>query len=192
MIKIDKAFIKRAFVDLGYKTKKTFDNNLKRLLKDNWVGYDTKSSYYFIRSLNKVIGTSKAKYKVFQSNLKEFRGFLSACVIKSACKAVKFAKKDLAKYSDIALQKSNSEGQLVSNCYLSERFDLSLSKSRRLKLSMVKTGYGTVNRVFNKLDLGVEHVKHLNNFTDRYYFHRKGNVYITLPDRCRVFLSGVL
>lgn len=190
MMRIDKAFVIKASQDLGYKTKKTFHNNLKKLLSDNWVGFDAKSQYYFIRSVNVLFEPTKRQYKVHLSHLKDFRGFLSACVIDYACRAVKFAKKDLAKESDIALQKSNSEGQLISNCYLSTKYDFCLSKSRRVKQRMVSSGYGTVKRVFNKIDESVKAVKYLNNYTGDWYFKRKGQVFLCLPDRCKANLSG--
>lgn len=95
ILRIDNEYIKANYEALGYKTHKTFKNNLQRLLNDNWVGYNPKTGIYFIRSY-KYFGES-TKFYFKDEYFKDFRGFLSACVVKKVCNNMMYCKSGAAR-----------------------------------------------------------------------------------------------
>jgi SOS-response transcriptional repressor LexA len=84
-IKLSNADFKNIAKDLGLKSEKTITNNLKILIQNNWVGYNKKSGYYFIRNYKRIKNSIQAKSNTcaeFNTNeIKNFKGFVAgACI----------------------------------------------------------------------------------------------------------------
>ena len=72
-------------VDLDLKTTKTISNHFKKLLSLNWIGYNPKSKYYFIRSFDRVKEIENLDYRTAAEfdpkEIRKFKAFIIGAVI---------------------------------------------------------------------------------------------------------------
>ncbi len=81
----------------GISSRTTLNKRLKSLKTLNWIGYNSSSQYYFVRSYHRVcqdlkIG-SKTCVEFNAGSFKDFRAFIFATVVGQRIKAMEYAKK---------------------------------------------------------------------------------------------------
>jgi len=134
----------------GYKTNKSFHNNLIKLLDLGWVGKD-KNGIYFVRGIQWLCdyyGFSSLKRAIFRDqDFAQFRAFIDSAAIGQVCASIKVR----AGKMSLATHLSNVDGQRLSNSYLSKALNVSMSKAQRMKTLMAKSGYGTKEREFDEM-----------------------------------------
>ncbi|MFD3000109.1 hypothetical protein ACFS7Z_07040 [Pontibacter toksunensis] len=81
----------------GAKSHHTFDKRLERLQQLNWIGYNSTSDYYFIRSYERVcsdLGIRSETCAEFETkHLKHFRIFVFAAIVGKKIKSMEYAKR---------------------------------------------------------------------------------------------------
>lgn len=79
---------------LDYKSIRSVRNNLKRLLMLNWIGYDRRSQFYFIRSFDKLIHDLKIGHHgaIYFTN-QNLDAFIAAVAITHCENIIRFLKK---------------------------------------------------------------------------------------------------
>jgi hypothetical protein len=141
IIKIDKDFKEKAAKELGYSTVKSVDNNLKKLLALDWVGYDENTGLYYVRGFKRVrfkVGVKRrylAKYNF--DDLKVVKEFIIAAILADLWNIIKQRSlKELAfikrgKASQVLL--SSAKYMPISNKYLAQVIGCSISTAYELK-----------------------------------------------------------
>lgn len=96
-IKAKSPTVKRIKEALGIKSRTTFRNHLSALKTLNWIGFNEKSGYYFIRSFERICSdlriSARTKVHFHTDYFPDFRAFNFATVIGHRIKALAYAKK---------------------------------------------------------------------------------------------------
>lgn len=108
---------------LGYKSDKTIKNNIKKLIKKDWIGYNPASGYYFIRSIERVKEIENLhgylSTVLWYSKIKYIKSFVAASIVKNTFQG---KRKHLAK---AALNDELSAKQLFTECFSNGFFPVS-------------------------------------------------------------------
>jgi len=130
---------------------KSIKNNLAKLLKANWIGYNPKSSYYFIRGFEKVRGLhwfdSRSSAEFQKSYLNNFKAFAAgACVGYLANYLRRGAVERNKGRSNHAAP--NSEGFPVSSRLIAKLLNVSLGAAHKIKKDAQQGNFIKVKKNF--------------------------------------------
>jgi len=137
--KITEKEIEDIRVILGLESTRTVANNLKVLQKRNWIGYNKKSGYYFIRSFAAVKSIEKLKFKTaaeFTTNLiRDFKAFLVGAVIGNIIRFKIWQIRELEQINGCSKHSSNLRFRYykMANTYLSKILNVSISTAYEYK-----------------------------------------------------------
>ena len=148
---------------LNRKSGKTVNNNLKKLLATNFVGYNAKSEYYFIRGLDqlrKQLNLNARTCAEFDiSKLFCLQEFCLAAVAGHIVKQQKRKQWLLERKKWRSNQRSHSSSPLpyfhVTNIYLSKMLGISLQNAFSLKQKAHKAGFVEIKKHFKPLNVAV-------------------------------------
>lgn len=146
-MKIVKRDLKPIAEALGLKSGKSIQNNLKLLLKLNWIGYDPVSQYYFIRGFEKIRAMygfkSRTGGEFDLREIKHFKGFLAGVVIGYMVNQQK--KREWASerknWRSKHLVHHPASFYPIANRALSKVLNMSVSTAHNLKSLANKAGY---------------------------------------------------
>lgn len=139
---------------IGLTTGRAVRNNMKLLLEKNWVGYNKKSKYYFIRGFKKIMqicGFSSKTAAVFDSvDILKLKAFVSAVRIAYLINKQKRKKwaTELVKGCSNHIARSSSQYYPLANEALAKVLEISISTAYQLKLLASKAGYIHIKKTF--------------------------------------------
>lgn len=146
---------------LGRKSGKTVNNNLKKLLAANFIGYSAKSKYYFIRGLDqlrkqlKLNARTSAEFCI--SDILRLQEFCLAAVAGHLVKQQKRKQWLSERKKWRSSQRSHSSSPLpylqVTNTYLSKRLGISLQTAFSMKQKAHKAGFVEVIKHLQPLNV---------------------------------------
>ena len=140
----------------GLKDRETFRKNLKQLISLNWVGYNPKSGYLFIRGFNFLNSQHGVKSKsavlfYYEENINYLQVFLFAAVV--GHKAIwQVSRKRFGRKKGRSKQNRRSPAFLYAqhyNGFLADIFQLDKARIRRLKKKAKELGYLNFRHVFD-------------------------------------------
>jgi len=189
-IKLDDYQIQSVSLILDVTTYRT-KSSLNKLNSYNWLGYNPKSKYYFIRSFDKVRIMEQLKQRrsaVFCLNdLKNFPAWCGGAFYAYLYKLRKGAnyKHDFLKGK--SKQAYNAPSFLpVATAGVERIFQLSRATATRYKLLAKRAGYLEVEHRFKKLGVPKSEIKYFREGVPSWYNQKlvliKGELYEQLPD----------
>ncbi len=149
---------------LNYKSRKSVNNNLKKLLERNWIGYDQTSGYYFIRSFShlwELVGyDGPRKAKLFISDINQAKAFIISVIIEDIINKQRWKKgQELAQIQSKnkrrafqALAKSTTYFP-VANTYLAKVLGVSISTAYEYKALARESKLISIKKNF--VDVGI-------------------------------------
>ena len=187
---------------LSYKSVKQIKKHFKELLDRNWIGYNKKSNYYFIRGLDnirKIKGFNRRSAIILEyKNINHLREFCFSAVIENLIQTQqKKLDRGLSKQALRRKKKFTNQSNLsflyypISNNALSSILHISSpyahllkQKASKLKYIVVKQHFSTCNMSslsVNHKDLYRSHLPNLRLINDKFY--------LQLPDLVRTKLK---
>jgi len=145
--KITEKDIEDIRVILGLKSTRTIANNLKILQKRNWIGYNKKSGYYFIRSFAAVKSIEKLKFKTAAEftvkHIRDLKGFLVSAVIGIVIRFKIWQVREFGRINGRPKHTSNLRFQYykMANTYLSKILKVSISTAYEYKQLAKDAGF---------------------------------------------------
>lgn len=131
---------------------KTVRNNLKKLIKEGWVTYSTRTKTYFIKSFQRVMNlynfTAKSKCAFEFSNITKSKAFIAAIkignIVNSKIRKKRYTERNLRKRSTTVLTSIP-----VSNAGLALLLNVSKSHAYHLKKAANDAGFISVQKQFD-------------------------------------------
>ena len=162
-IKIPKSQYPEIASWLNRKSGKTVNNNLKKLLATNFVGYNAKSEYYFIRGLDQLRKqlnlNARTSAEFCISDLNRLQEFCLAAVAGHLVKQQQRKKWLSERQKWRSNQNSRSSSPLpyfhVTSSYLSKMLGISQNNAFLLKQKAHKAGFIEIKKHFKPLNVAV-------------------------------------
>ncbi len=148
---------------IGLTSERGVKNNLRQLVKKNWVGYSSRSGYYFVRGFDKIRemyhlpSRTSAEFKV--EDIRQFKGFAVAAKIGYLINRQKRKRRatELKKGSSNHIARQSLSYYPVANKALGNVLGISLSTAYQLKQMAVVAGYIDIRKTWTKTHLTEHH-----------------------------------
>ncbi len=153
-LRIDNRLLKEIGSNLGLKSERAVKNNLKILIKKNWIGYNKKSKYYFIRSFNYLCQLEQVKRKTAAEfnpkHIKHFKAFLAGSNICSLVNHQRWKQRKLERLNGGSNQRFRKSTKYypVACKALAKCLKISISTAFEWKGLAVKRKYVLVKKNF--------------------------------------------
>lgn len=176
IIKINEQDKQRMAQFLNVKTIKTIDNNLKKLIELNWIGFNENTGWYFIRSFDNIKSQLKLKRRIYVELLRKdivsLKGFLVGAFIGT------LIREQRRRFFESERKKGRSIQFLidffpVANYILMKFLNISNSTASAYKECAVKHGYILRKKSYSRTNLSA---KQLNEFKRQYEYPEKVKV----------------
>lgn len=157
---IQQADFKKIAEALNLKSERTIKNNLKILLKNNWIGHNKKSGYYFIRGFEKIRTyfdfKSRTGAEFETKDITKFKAFIAGAVIGYLVSQQKRREwvSERKKWRSNQLTHKPSKLYPIANFALAKILNASYCKAQGLKKLAHKAGYILLKKNFT--DTGVD------------------------------------
>lgn len=189
--KINRVELKTIATTLGLKSVRTVKNNLKLLLKSNWIGHSKTSGYYFIRGFDKVSKTYDFKCRTaarFNTDeILKFKAFITGAVIGKLVNVQRSKgwKTERKKSRSKQINRPFSSYFPVSNNAIANILKISVSTAFQLKKLASKADYIDVHKNLAPIPISLGHLNHFKKANEgiaNKIIVRKGIPYIQQPD----------
>jgi len=158
-VKISKCDFQTIAKKIGLSSARSVENNLKKLIVKNWVGYNKKSKYYFIRGIDKIrwlLGFKTKTAAEFDSReIKKLKAFLAAAkigyLLDNQKRKKRATERNTGRSNHVARQ--SSDYYPLANLALAKILNVSLSTAYVLKQLAHKAGYIDIKKSFEETNL---------------------------------------
>jgi hypothetical protein len=191
VIKINSSELKEIANELGLKSTKTIQSNLKKLIQKNWIGYNENNGCYYVRGFDSLklreSFTRRTAAEFDSKDIKKFKAFLAGAVIGYLA----ISQKRRKQRAEREMRRSNQALCNLSNYFpvagmgLAKILSISCSKASRLKIDARKARYIRVKKNFNELTIlanEAAHYKKVNPEAINKMRYRKQKMWEQLPD----------
>jgi hypothetical protein len=163
--KISKDDFKRIATDLSLKSYKSVENNLKLLLKRNWIGYSNNSGYYFIRGFDVIRKTHNLRFRSaarFDTDeILKFKAFIAGAVIGHLVNIQRRKRRVTERKRSRSKQviPPSSEYFPVSCLSVAKILNISISTAHRLKNFARKANYIDLKKNLTPIPVNIKYLK---------------------------------
>jgi len=183
---------------LGYKTKKSINNNLKKLISLGLIGYDQKRNKYWIRGFDELRKKLKIKSrKAVEFGIEYLDSFESFCFSAVVGKILIYQKwrrrlawmKSGKAFQDLP---SKSGYYPLACSYIAKVLGISISTVVRLKNKSEEVGYMDISPTYSPIPIKTNELKAFKaNDYEAYgkMYIKRGRVIERGPDQIKVFLT---
>ena len=143
--------------DLNLKSHKTILNNLEILISLNWLGFNPKTGYFFVRSFDRIRTMNgfnhRSSVEIELSDIKKFKAFIAGAVIGNLVKISRRRALERERLSGRSLHRSNKLPDFypVANLAISKILKISISTAWKLKDLAHREGYIVLKKNFKEL-----------------------------------------
>jgi hypothetical protein len=185
MIRLNDDLVKKAKVLLKYAAEKSIKNNLQKLLKLNFIGFNQKTGIYYMRGWNTIqnnIGTQQRTAAIFEEeDFSRLQVFLFAAIIQKQLRRKRY---QAAQLRASAFQPDTGFPPFsFSVRYIAKILHISICLCHALKNAAKKSGYIEVNESWKPTRFEAVYLnKMIRHEPDQWYKIRQGKIHIRQPD----------